>query len=137
LIVLAIMMVILGVSPTPAVVLLPVWLVLLVCLTIGVGSLCAAVNVSYRDVGIVLPFVVQLWLFASPVAYPGSLARGDLGALYYLNPLAGLLDAFRWSAVGSPAPGTEALLSAASGVAIVIVGILYFSRIERKFADVI
>ena len=87
--------------------------------------------------GLVLPFVIQLWLFASPVAYPASLAHGRFAALYYLNPLAGLLDAFRWSALGTPAPGAEALLSAASGVAFVTVGILYFGRIERKFADVI
>jgi lipopolysaccharide transport system permease protein len=137
LILLAILMAILGVSPSSAVVLLPVWIVLLVGLTLGIGSLCAAVNVRYRDVGLVLPFVIQLWLFASPVAYPGSLAHGRFAALYYLNPLAGLLDAFRWSALNTPAPGAEALLSAASGVAFVTFGILYFGRIERKFADVI
>jgi lipopolysaccharide transport system permease protein len=117
--------------------LLPVWIVLLIALTFGLGSLCAAVNVRYRDVTQVLPFTIQLWLFASPVAYPASLAHGRFGALYYLNPLAGLLDAFRWSAVGTPAPGPEALLSAATGVAAVIAGILYFCRTERAFADVI
>jgi lipopolysaccharide transport system permease protein len=137
LVALAVLMAFLGVSPTAAVLLLPVWIVLLVGLTFGVGSLLAAVNVMYRDVGFVLPFFIQLWLFVSPVAYPGSLAEGRLAALYYLNPLAGLLDALRWSAVGTPAPGARALLSVASGLIVVAAGILYFTRIERRFADVI
>jgi ABC-type polysaccharide/polyol phosphate export permease len=137
LVVLAVLMGFLGVSPSAAVVLLPVWIVLLVGLTFGIGSLFAAVNVRYRDVGHALPFMIQLWLFASPVAYPASLAHGPFATLYYLNPLAGLLDAFRWSAVGTPAPGARALLSAATGVAVVIVGVVYFSHTERKFADVI
>jgi lipopolysaccharide transport system permease protein len=137
LVVLAVLMAVVGVPPTAAVVLLPVWIVVLIGLAFGVGSLFAAVNVAYRDVGHVLPFVIQLWLFASPVAYPASLAQGDLAGFYYLNPLAGLLDAFRWSAVGGPPPGGEALLSLASGLILVGAGIVYFTRIERRFADVI
>jgi lipopolysaccharide transport system permease protein len=125
LVVLAVVLVVAGVTPGVAVLLLPVWIVLLAVFTFGTGSLFSAVNVS------------QIWLFASPVAYPSSLAGGDLGWLLYLNPMAGLLDAFRWSALGTSAPPPEALLSLGVGLAVVAAGIAYFGRTERRFADVI
>jgi lipopolysaccharide transport system permease protein len=125
-----------GGLPGPAVLLTPVWIALTLLFTFGIGCLFAAVNVTYRDVGHALPFATQLWLLASPVAYASSLA-GKLGAAYYVNPMAGLLDAFRWSVTGSDPPPPEALLSLAVGACLVLGGLAYFGRVERRFADVI
>jgi lipopolysaccharide transport system permease protein len=137
LLVLAALMIGYGVAPSAALLALPVLVAALALFTFGFGSLVSALNVRYRDIGNGLPFLLQIWLFVSPVAYSSSLADGDLRILYYLNPMAGFIDAFRWSLVGQPAPGPEALLSAAVAAVLIVVGVLVFGRTERRFADVI
>ena len=134
---LAVVMVGYGVAPTAAMVLLPLWMAALLLFTFGLGSLLAALNIRYRDVRNMLPFATQAWLLLSPVAYPSSLVGGHLSVLYSLNPVVGLLEGFRWSAVGGPTPGAEAFLGLSVGVVLVAAGILHFGRVERRFADII
>ena len=126
-----------GVGPTGAIVFLPLWLVTLVILTFGVGTWLSALNVQYRDVRNALAFLLQLWFFASPIVYGSSLVEGSWGFLLAINPLVGLLEGFRWSLVGAPFPGPEALGSLATGIVVVASGIVYFGRSQRRFADLI
>jgi lipopolysaccharide transport system permease protein len=130
-------MAIYGVAPTGAIAFLPLWLVALVILTFGVGTWLSALNVQYRDVRNALAFLLQLWFFASPIVYGSSLLEGRWGFLLALNPLVGLLEGFRWSLVGAPFPGPEALVSLATGIVVVASGIVYFGRSQRRFADLI
>jgi lipopolysaccharide transport system permease protein len=105
---------------------------------IGVGSWLAALNVKYRDVRYVVPFLLQLWLFASPVVYSSELLDGRFARLYYLNPMAGVVDGFRWSLLGGVPPTTASVaLSAASALVALAAGVLYFRRTERNFADIV
>jgi lipopolysaccharide transport system permease protein len=130
-------MAIFGVAPTGAIVFLPLWLFALVILAFGVGTWLSALNVQYRDVRNALAFLLQLWFFASPIVYASSLLEGSWGYVLALNPLAGLLEGFRWSLVGASSPGPEALVSLASGIVTVASGIVYFGRAQRRFADLI
>jgi lipopolysaccharide transport system permease protein len=130
-------MAIFGVAPTGAIIFLPLWLFALVILAFGVGTWLSALNVQYRDVRNALAFLFQLWFFASPIVYASSLLEGNWGLVLALNPLAGLLEGFRWSLVGASSPGPEALVSLASGIVIVASGIVYFGRAQRRFADLI
>ena len=133
--VLAVFMVADGAAPTAALALLPFWVLAAVALAAAVGVLLSALNVEYRDVRYALPFLLQLWLFASPVVYPSSLFHGVWRYVYSINPAVGVIDGFRWSVAGGPAPGTAALVSLAAGLAVAGVGLLYFGRVERRFAD--
>jgi lipopolysaccharide transport system permease protein len=134
-VVLAVLMIIYGVTPGPAVALVPVWLIAAAALAFGGGTLLAALNVEYRDVRYALPFLMQLWFFASPIVYPTSLIRGAWRYVYSLNPGVGVIDGFRWSALGGPAPGAVALVSLASGIVLLAAALVYFGRAERRFAD--
>jgi lipopolysaccharide transport system permease protein len=105
---------------------------------VGVGSWLAALNVKYRDVRYVVPFLLQLWLFASPVVYSSELLEGRLRELYYLNPMAGVVEGFRWSLLGGVPPAYgNVLLSALVGGIALVGGVLYFRRTERSFADIV
>jgi len=115
----------------------PLCLVGAMIVALGAGLLLATLNVRYRDVGHVLGFLTQLWFLASPVAYPSSLVGEEWRWAYALNPMAGVIDTARWSLLNGPAPGPELALSAVVGVALLAVGLLYFQRAERNFADVI
>jgi len=111
-------------------------LALVTCL--GAGLWLAAWNVQYRDVRYVLPFLVQLWLFATPVVYPSSLLPEPWRTIYGLNPMAGVIEGFRWALLGTnTAPGPIVVVSAAAAVALLISGALYFRRMEKAFADVV
>ena len=127
-----------GVQPGWALVLLPVWLLLLLAVALGVGLAAGALMVRYRDVQFVLPVAVQFLLFASPIAYTLASVPENARMWYELNPLTGLLEGFRWSVLGMPRPST-ALMAYAAGVSIValVVGTAIFNRTERQFADVI
>jgi len=105
---------------------------------IGIGSWLSALNVHFRDVGQIIPFVIQVWLYASPVVYPASLVPERFQWLYALNPMTGVIEGFRWAlfAHGQP-PGPLTLLSLGISVALVVTGALFFKRMERSFADVI
>ncbi|MGH3130348.1 MAG: ABC transporter permease [Gaiellaceae bacterium] len=105
---------------------------------VGVGSWLAALNVKYRDVRYVVPFLLQLWLFASPVVYSAELLDGTLRTLYYLNPMAGVVEGFRWAMLGGVPPEVSSVaLSTLSGGVLLVAGVLYFRRMERHFADIV
>jgi lipopolysaccharide transport system permease protein len=123
--------------PGPSIVWLPALMVLALATAAGVGVWLAALNVRYRDVRYVVPFVVQLWMFATPVAYPASLVPERWRAVYGLNPMAGVIEGFRWALAGGPAPGVLTLVSAAVVVVLIAGGAMYFRRLEGTFADVI
>jgi lipopolysaccharide transport system permease protein len=130
-------MVIFGVAPTAAIVFLPLWIVAAVTVATGVGIWLSALNIQYRDVRNALTFMLQLWFFATPVVYGSSLLADRWSFLLALNPVAGVLDGLRWSLLGAPAPGAEALVSLAVGAIVLVTGIAYFGRVERRFADLI
>jgi lipopolysaccharide transport system permease protein len=127
-----------GIAMTWAVVLLPAFVLLALGTALGVGMLLAALNVKYRDVRYVLPFLTQLWLFATPVAYPISIVPEQWRWLYGMNPMVGVVEGFRWALTGTSSPSVVAI---ATSVAVVVVSLLagsiYFSRAERTFADVV
>jgi lipopolysaccharide transport system permease protein len=113
-------------------------LVLLAFVTaLGVGLWLAALNVQYRDVRYVLPFLTQLWLFATPIVYPSSLVPAAWRPVYGLNPMVGVVDGFRWALLGSAPPGPILAVSACAALALALGGIFYFRRMERAFADIV
>jgi lipopolysaccharide transport system permease protein len=131
------MLVVYGVTPGWAVVFTPLWVVAAMLVVLSVGFPLAALNVRFRDVRLALPLALQLWLFASPVVYSSSLVEGGWKYVYALNPMSTVLDGFRWSIADGPAPGPEALVSAAVVVVVLVAGLSYFARAERAFADVV
>lgn len=135
---LAVLLVAYGVSPA-AVLLAPIWLLLLLMLALGLGLIGAALTVSYRDVQYALPVLIPFLLYASPVAYRVSDVPPAYRTAFYLaNPLASLIEGFRWSLLGTGAPPWPWVLYSAVGAVIVFLGgTLAFRRMERKFADVI
>lgn len=137
LLMLGLLMLVYRVSPSWALLTLPLWLVALVAVTLSVGIWLAALNVQYRDVNHGVALLVQLWLFVSPVAYPSSLVPEAWQPVYALNPVSGVLDGFRWAALGAPPPGPDLLLSLGVTLVLLATGVLYFQRVERRFADVI
>jgi lipopolysaccharide transport system permease protein len=138
LVVLVVVVLLYGVVPGPGVLVMPGLVVLAVVACLGPALWLAAVNVRYRDVRQTVPFLVQLWLFASPVAYPSNLLDGPVRYLYALNPMVGVVEGFRWAFLGSGRDvAAVVLVSAASALAILVGGAFYFRRVERSFADVI
>jgi lipopolysaccharide transport system permease protein len=117
---------------------LPAFVVLAIAATIGVGLWLSALNVLYRDVQHVVPFLVQTWLFATPIVYPSSLIPEPWHTVYGLNPMAGVVDGFRWALLGSgTAPGPMLLVSMLSALTLLVTSFFVFRRIERLFADVV
>lgn len=126
-----------GIVPTANVVWLPALLVLALVTCLGTGLWFAALNVQYRDVRYVVPFLVQFWLFATPIAYPSSLLDAPWRALYALNPMVGVVEGFRWALLGTATrPGPMILISSAAAIAILVAGAYWFRRMEQTFADV-
>jgi homopolymeric O-antigen transport system permease protein len=124
--------------PTIAVIWLPAFLLLAVATALGVGLWLSALNAMYRDVRYVVPFLVQFWMFASPVAYPSSLVPAKWRWLYGLNPMAGVIEGFRWALTGHGQP--PSVLLAASSVAVVLLvmsGLVYYHAVEGTIADVV
>jgi lipopolysaccharide transport system permease protein len=130
-------MVIFDVDPTWAIATFPLWLLALMVTVFGIGLVLGTLNVSYRDVNQAIALLVQLWLFVTPVAYPSSLVPPSWRALYFVNPMSGVVEGFRWALVGTPWPGSEVFISLATSTFILVGGIAYFERTERRFADVI
>ncbi len=127
-----------GIRPTAAILLLPFFLLLSVFTALGVGLWLSALNAMYRDVRYVVPFLTQLWMFASPVAYPSSLVPERWRWLYGLNPMAGVIEGFRWALTGHGAPPNILLAASACGVLILVAsGALYFQKMEGVIADVV
>jgi lipopolysaccharide transport system permease protein len=119
------------------------WILPLTVLTIvtalAIGIWLSAVNVRYRDVRYAVPFLIQLWLFASPVAYSAAIVPAEWQAIYRLNPMVGVIEGFRWALLGQglPPPVEAIAVSTVVTVAVLITGVAYFRRFERTFADVI
>ncbi len=127
-----------GMVPTIHMALLPLFVLLALATALGVGLWLSALNALYRDVRYVVPFVVQIWMFASPVVYPASLVPVEWRWLYGLNPMAGVIEGFRWAVTGSgEAPGTTLLASSLAVLLILVSGLFYFQRMESKIADVV
>lgn len=125
-----------GIGLSATVLVLPLLIALVLTAAIGIGLLLAAINVRYRDVQAILPFLTQMWLFATPIAYSITLVPSDWRWLYDLNPMVGVVSGFRWAIVGGHFP--HALWTSAAVVAILAVaGIVYFRRTERSFADIV
>lgn len=126
-----------GLVPGWEVLSLPLWTLLAVMTAIAVSLWLSALNVRYRDVRYTLPFLTQLWLFSTPVAYPTSMVPEAWRFWYALNPMVGVVDGFRWALVGGPWPGRTVFASAAAVAVLLVGGAFYFRRTERTFADVV
>ena len=128
----------LGTWPSVALLAVPLLVLVTVAAALGVSSALSALNVKYRDVRYVVPFATQLWLFATPIAYPSTLLRDPWRTVAAINPMTGVVEGFRWAVLGSPAaPWTLIAVSAASAAVLLVAGLLYFDRVERRFADII
>lgn len=132
------MMLYYGFVPTVNVLFIPLFLVLSVVTSLGMGLWLSALNVQFRDVRHAVPFLVQLWLFATPVAYPSSLLPESWRIVYGINPMVAVVEGFRWTLLGTPiAPGPMILVSTVVALALLGSGALYFHRMEKLFADVV
>jgi len=136
-VVLAIFTLAYGIRPTLAALWLPALLALAFFTALGVGLWLSALNALYRDVRYVIPFLTQIWLFATPVAYSSSLLPEPFRTIYGINPMVGVVDGFRWAMLGSAPPGPMMLVSAIVAVIILMTGGMYFRRMERTFADIV
>jgi len=137
-VVLAVLMAWYQVMPTAAVVLIPVLVGMAALCAVSVSLWLSALNVKYRDVAHVIPFLVQIWMYASPVAYPMSVVPQRWRWIYSLNPMTTVVEGFRWSLLGTPAPDLQLTLIGTGAMLIVLTGgFLYFKGAERTFADVI
>lgn len=121
---------------TPAILTLPLFILLALVTSLGVGLWLSALNVQYRDINYIIPFLTQFWLFITPIAYPSSLIPEQWQLLYALNPMAGVVEGFRWALLGvETAPGPMLAVSSTISVILLVSGLFYFRRMERTFAD--
>jgi lipopolysaccharide transport system permease protein len=123
---------------TPAVLSLPLFMLLAIITALGVGLWLSALNVLYRDINYILPFLTQFWLFITPVAYPASMIPKRWQLIYALNPMTGVVEGFRWALLGT-ATSVGPLLAVSSIIAVIVLvsGLFYFRRMERTFADTV
>lgn len=132
------MMLYYGFVPTINIIWFPAFLLLAMLTSLGVGLWLAAINVQYRDVRYMVPFLIQAWMYATPIAYPSSLLSEPWRTLYGLNPMVGVVEGFRWALLGTgTGPGLMMIASSAVSLILFISGIYYFRRMEKTFADVI
>jgi lipopolysaccharide transport system permease protein len=133
------MMLFYGIAPTVNVIWLPFFMLLALTTALGVGLWLSAMNVQFRDVRNAVPFLVQFWMFATPIVYPSSLIKDEfLRALYGVNPMAGVVEGFRWALLGAEtAPGPIIIVSTLVALTLLVSGAFYFRRMERTFADVV
>jgi lipopolysaccharide transport system permease protein len=132
------MMLYYGLVPTLNVIWLPAFFILALVTSLGVGLWLSALNVRFRDIRYIVPFLVQFWMFSSPIAYPSSLLSEPWRTLYGLNPMVGVIEGFRWGLLGtSSAPGGIIAVSSLMAIAIAVGGAFYFRRVEKTFADIV
>ncbi|HKO42636.1 MAG TPA: ABC transporter permease [Pyrinomonadaceae bacterium] len=137
-VILLVMMLYFGIVPGWAIVTLPLFIVLAITTALAVGLWLSALNVKYRDVRYTMNFLVQFWLFATPVAYPSSLIPEQWRWAYGLNPMAGVVEGFRWALLGkTDPPGALLAVSVAVVILLLVGGLYYFRRMEQEFADVV
>lgn len=134
---LAVMVVFYGIRPSPAVVLLPAFLLLALATALGFGLWLAALNVRYRDINYLVPFLIQIWLYATPVAYGSTLIPERYRWLLGLNPMTSVVEGFRWALLGQAPPGRLFALSIAITIVVLLTGLVFFRRTERTFADIV
>lgn len=138
LVVLLILMAFYGITPTINIIFLPLFLALTIIAALSVSLWLSALNVEYRDVKYVIPFLSQIWLFATPIAYSGTLLSEPWRTIYGLNPMVGVVEGFRWSLLGTNTPpGMTTVASTAACLLLLVTGAFYFRRMEKTFADVI
>lgn len=131
------MMIYYGFVPTVNVIFLPLFLLLAIATSLGVGLWLSALNVQYRDFQYTVPFLVQIWLYASPVVYPASMLPASLRVWYGLNPMAGVIEGFRWALLGTTPPSAMILVSVGVVVVMLVSGLFYFKKMEQYFADLV
>lgn len=126
------------VTPTAGIFMLPVFMLVAMVSALGVGLWLTALNVKYRDVKFIVPFLTQFWMYASPVAYSTSIIPQKWQWLYGLNPMVGVIEGFRWALLGKTAPNTEMMAVSLSILVVVLLsGLIYFKKMEQSFADII
>jgi lipopolysaccharide transport system permease protein len=137
--VLIIMMLVFGIIPTINIIFLPLFVLLAIVTSLGIGLWLSAMNVRFRDVRYTIPFLTQFLMFLTPIAYPSSLIEDDLlRAIYGLNPMAGVVEGFRWALLGTDtAPGSVIWASSLAASLLFVSGLFYFRRMEKTFADVV
>lgn len=127
-----------GITPTRSVAVLPLFVLLALVTSLGASLWLAAVNVRYRDVRYTIPFLMQFWMFATPIAYPSSLLAEPWRTMYGINPMVGVVEGFRWALLGvDSAPGPIVAVSSSVAIALLVSGAFYFRRVERTFADIV
>lgn len=127
-----------GYSPTSAIWFTPLLLILALTTAMGTGLWLSALNVEYRDVGYLIPFILRVWFFLTPITYSASIVPEAYQTLYALNPMTGVVQGFRWAMLGEgSSPSIILLASTAASLVLLISGALYFRRMERTFADVV
>ena len=132
------MMLYFGVQPTFNILWLPAFLLLALVTALGAGLWLSALNVEFRDVRYIVPFLSQLWLFASPVIYASTVLAEPWRTIYALNPMVGVIEGFRWALLGvGSAPGSIVGVSTLAALALLMSGVLYFRRMEKSFADIV
>jgi len=125
-----------NITPTVNIWMLPLYLLLALITAIAVGLWLSALNVLYRDINYILPFLTQFWMYLTPIAYPSSMVPEQWQAIYAINPMTGVVEGFRWALLGTgQPPGLMTLVSAIVAVLLLISGMFYFKRMERLFAD--
>jgi lipopolysaccharide transport system permease protein len=132
------MMLFYGIIPSINVLWLPAFVLLALVTALGVGLWLSALNVEFRDVRFIVPFLTQFWMFATPIAYPSSLLKEPWHTIYGINPMVGVVEGFRWALLGTnSAPGPIIVVSSLAALLILISGAFYFKRMERTFADLV
>lgn len=135
--ILVLMMAYYGFVPTINVVFLPLFILLALATSLGIGLWLSALNVKYRDFQYTVPFIIQLWMYASPVVYPASMIPEAIRPLYGLNPMAGVIEGFRWALLGTEIPSTMIFVSVGVVVVLLVSGMFYFRRMEQYYADIV
>jgi len=126
------------ISPTGNVIFLPLLLLLALVTALGVGLWLSTLNVQFRDVRYTIPFLLQLWLFATPIVYPSSLLSEPWRTILGINPMAGVVEGFRWALLGTDtSPGSMIFVSSLMSLFLLLSGAFYFRRMEKSFADVV
>ena len=127
-----------GVAPTINLLWMPLFLLLAFITSLGVGLWMSALNVKYRDVRYIVPFIIQIWMFSTPIVYPSSLLPLPWRTIYGINPMVGVVEGFRWALLGSnTAPGFMIAVSSTAALLILIGGAFYFRHMEKGFADIV
>lgn len=131
------LMIFYGIGVSMGLLVMPVLVLAVMFTALGVGTLLCALNVAYRDFRYVIPFLIQFWMFATPVVYPASLVPEKWQWILYLNPMAGLIEGFRSAFLGNPFDIEAVGISFVVAVAVFVWGVVYFEKVERRFADLI